>query len=110
MQGLTVYAPFIGILSLIIAWLIYNYVKKQPNGTPLMQELEDAIHTGAMAFLKRVFCSYHLYCHCIYTFGLGNCVEDRYRLCDRRLLLHGGRFFRHDGRYPRQLTDRRGRQ
>ena len=32
MQGLTVYAPFIGILSLIIAWLIYGYVKKQPNG------------------------------------------------------------------------------
>lgn len=55
MQGLTVYAPFIGILSLIIAWLIYNYVKKQPNGSPLMQELEDAIHTGAMAFLKREY-------------------------------------------------------
>jgi len=55
MQGLTVYAPFIGILSLVIAWLIYNYVKKQPNGTPLMQELEDAIHTGAMAFLKREY-------------------------------------------------------
>ncbi|MBC8178889.1 MAG: sodium-translocating pyrophosphatase [Deltaproteobacteria bacterium] len=55
MQGLTVYAPFLGILSLIIAFLIYNYVKKQPNGTPLMQELEDAIHKGAMAFLKREY-------------------------------------------------------
>ncbi|MBW1734153.1 MAG: sodium-translocating pyrophosphatase [Deltaproteobacteria bacterium] len=55
MQGLTVYAPFIGILSLIIAWLLYNYVKKQPNGTPLMQELEDAIHTGAMAFLRKEY-------------------------------------------------------
>jgi len=55
MQGLTVYASFLGILSLIIAYLIYRYVKKQPNGTPLMQELEDAIHTGAMAFLKREY-------------------------------------------------------
>jgi len=55
MQGLTVYAPFLGILSLIIAFLIYNYVKKQPNGSPLMQELEDAIHKGAMAFLKREY-------------------------------------------------------
>ncbi|MCD6305644.1 MAG: sodium-translocating pyrophosphatase [Deltaproteobacteria bacterium] len=55
MQGLTVYAPFLGILSLIIAWLIYNYVKKQPNGSPLMQELEAAIHTGAMAFLKKEY-------------------------------------------------------
>jgi len=55
MQGLTIYAPFIGILSLIVAWLIYGYVKKQPNGNPLMQELEDAIHSGAMAFLKKEY-------------------------------------------------------
>jgi len=55
MQGLTTLAPFVGIFSLIIAWLIYNYVKKQPNGNPLMAELEDAIHTGAMAFLKREY-------------------------------------------------------
>jgi len=55
MQGLTVIAPFLGILSLIIAWLIYGYVKKQPNGTPLMQELEGMIHDGAMAFLKKEY-------------------------------------------------------
>ena len=55
MQGLTVYAPYLGILSLIIAWLIYGYVKKQPNGTPLMQELERMIHEGAMAFLRREY-------------------------------------------------------
>jgi K(+)-stimulated pyrophosphate-energized sodium pump len=55
MQGLTIYAPFIGLLSLIIAWLIYGYVKKQSNGNPLMQELEEAIHSGAMAFLKREY-------------------------------------------------------
>ena len=52
MQGLTIVAPFLGILGLIIAYLIYLYVKKQPNGSPLMQELEEMIHTGAMAFLK----------------------------------------------------------
>jgi K(+)-stimulated pyrophosphate-energized sodium pump len=55
MQGLTIYAPFLGILSLIIAWLLYRYVKRQPNGTPLMQELEEAIHSGAMAFLEREY-------------------------------------------------------
>ncbi len=55
MQGLTVIAPFLGVLSLIIAWLIYGYVKKQPNGTPLMQELETMIHDGAMAFLKKEY-------------------------------------------------------
>lgn len=55
MQGLTVYAPYLGFLSLIIAWFIYGYVKKQPNGTELMQELENAIHEGAMAFLRKEY-------------------------------------------------------
>jgi len=55
MQGLTWVAPFLGILGLIIAYFIYTYVKKQPNGTPLMQELEEMIHSGAMAFLKREY-------------------------------------------------------
>jgi K(+)-stimulated pyrophosphate-energized sodium pump len=55
MQGLTIYAPYLGILGLIIAYLIYGYVKRQPNGSQLMQELEEAIHTGAMAFLKKEY-------------------------------------------------------
>ena len=55
MEGLTKLAPFLGILSLVIAFLIYGYVKKQPNGTTLMQELEAMIHEGAMAFLKKEY-------------------------------------------------------
>ncbi len=55
MQGLTVYASYLGILSLVIAFLIYRYVKKQPNGTQVMQELEEMIHSGAMAFLKKEY-------------------------------------------------------
>lgn len=55
MQGLTVYAPFIGIASLVIAFLIYGYVKKQPNGSRLMQELEQMIHEGAMTFLRKEY-------------------------------------------------------
>lgn len=55
MQGLTVYASFLGILGLIIAYFIYLYVKRQPNGSPLMQELEGMIHSGAMAFLKKEY-------------------------------------------------------
>lgn len=55
MQSWTVIAPFVGLLSLLIAWLIYSWVKKQPNGTPLMQQLESMIHEGAMAFLKKEY-------------------------------------------------------
>jgi K(+)-stimulated pyrophosphate-energized sodium pump len=55
MQGLTIYAPFIGIASLVIAFLLFGYVKKQPNGNAMMQELEGMIHAGAMAFLKKEY-------------------------------------------------------
>ena len=55
MQGLTGYAWILGVLSLVIAWAIYKYVKGQPNGTDLMQDLEGSIHEGAMAFLKKEY-------------------------------------------------------
>jgi K(+)-stimulated pyrophosphate-energized sodium pump len=55
MQGMTILAPFLGIISLIIAFLIYNYVKKQPNGSKVMQELEELIHVGAMTFLRKEY-------------------------------------------------------
>lgn len=55
MQGLTVAAPFVAIIGLLIAFMIYGYVKKQPNGNETMQKLEAMIHTGAMAFLKKEY-------------------------------------------------------
>ncbi|HDR15655.1 MAG TPA: sodium-translocating pyrophosphatase [Desulfobacteraceae bacterium] len=55
MQGMTTLAPFLGIISLIIAFLIYNYVEKQPNGSKVMQELEELIHVGAMTFLRKEY-------------------------------------------------------
>ena len=55
MLSLTPFAPFLGIFGLIVAYLIYGYVKKQPNGNPLMQELEEMIHDGAMAFLFKEY-------------------------------------------------------
>ncbi len=51
----TVYAPFLGLISLLIAYLIYSYVKRQPNGNETMQELEEMIHVGAMTFLKKEY-------------------------------------------------------
>lgn len=55
MQGLTVYAPYLGIVGLIIAYLIYRYVKSYPNGTQVMRDLEEMIHAGAMAFLRKEY-------------------------------------------------------
>ena len=52
MLGYTIYAPGLGLAGLIIAFLIFGWLKKQPNGTDRMKELEEMIHAGAMAFLK----------------------------------------------------------
>jgi K(+)-stimulated pyrophosphate-energized sodium pump len=55
MEGLTKLAPIFGIVGMIVAYLIYLYVKKQPNGSDRMKELEEMIHEGAMVFLKREY-------------------------------------------------------
>jgi Na+/H+-translocating membrane pyrophosphatase len=49
------YPPIIGVLGLIFAWIIYAYVKKQPVGTQVMEEISEAIHDGAMVFLKKEY-------------------------------------------------------
>ena len=50
-----VWAPILGVVGLIFAGMIYAYVVKQPVGTDLMRDISDAIHEGAMAFLKREY-------------------------------------------------------
>jgi len=55
MHGLTVFAPIFGILGLVIAGLIYSYIKKQPVGNGKMKEISDMIHEGAMVFLRREY-------------------------------------------------------
>lgn len=44
-----------GLLGLVAALVIYLYVRRQPAGTELMQELAEQIHVGAMAFLRREY-------------------------------------------------------
>ncbi len=55
MENLTMYAPILGVIGLLVAGVLYSYVVKQPVGTDMMRELSDAIHDGAMAFLKREY-------------------------------------------------------
>ena len=70
MQGLTGYAWILGVLSLVIAWAIYKYVKGQPNGTELMQDLEGSIHEGAMAFLKKEYSILVIFIAVVFIRGL----------------------------------------
>ncbi len=48
-------APLFGVVGLVFAGIIYMYVKKQPAGSKKMIEIADAIHDGAMVFLKREY-------------------------------------------------------
>ena len=55
METWTSAAPFIGLGGLLCSLLLYFYIKKSPAGTPEMVEISEAIHEGAMAFLKREY-------------------------------------------------------
>ena len=48
-------SPVAGLLALLFALYLTNYVTRQDAGTPRMQEIAAAIHEGAMAFLRREY-------------------------------------------------------
>ncbi len=54
-MAFTDYSWSLGLLGLVVAGFIYGYVKKQPRGTDLMIDLEQQIHDGSMAFLRREY-------------------------------------------------------
>jgi K(+)-stimulated pyrophosphate-energized sodium pump len=51
MEQMVMWAPGMGVVGLVVAYLIYAYVKQQPAGNDKMREIADAIHEGAMTFL-----------------------------------------------------------
>ncbi|HYS93758.1 MAG TPA: sodium-translocating pyrophosphatase [Candidatus Acidoferrales bacterium] len=54
-MSLPVLAPTLGVVGLLIAFVLYRYVVAQPPGSGAMIEIAEAIHTGAMAFLRREY-------------------------------------------------------
>src|SRR3990172_9381982 len=55
MQQLVSFAPIFGIAGLATAFLIYGYIKKQPDGNERMREIAGLIHDGAMVYLRRQY-------------------------------------------------------
>ena len=51
MENLVIWAPIMGIVALAFAFMLAVRVTKSPAGNEKMQEISDAIHEGAMAFL-----------------------------------------------------------
>jgi len=48
-------APTLGAAGLLMAFVLYRYVVAQPSGSGAMTEIAQAIHTGAMAFLRKEY-------------------------------------------------------
>ncbi len=55
MENYVVWAPVFGGVGLLVAGLLYGYIKRQPAGSELMIEIAEKIHEGAMVFLKREY-------------------------------------------------------
>jgi K(+)-stimulated pyrophosphate-energized sodium pump len=53
--NMTMGAPLFGIFGLMVALFTYVSITKKPVGTPLMKEIADSIHTGAMVYLTRQY-------------------------------------------------------
>ncbi len=55
MELLTTLSPVSGVLGLIVAAGLYFSVLREPPGNEKMQEIGEAIRTGAMTFLRREY-------------------------------------------------------
>ena len=47
--------PVAAVIAVIFAAYFFKYVWSKDKGTPEMQEISDAIETGAMAYLRRQY-------------------------------------------------------
>jgi K(+)-stimulated pyrophosphate-energized sodium pump len=50
-----IFAMILGVIGLGVALAIYRYVSSQSAGNDLMVEISDAIHEGAMVFLRKEY-------------------------------------------------------
>ena len=49
------YSFIIGFLGLVFALVLYFLIKRYPRGNELMIEISEAVHSGAMVFLRREY-------------------------------------------------------
>jgi K(+)-stimulated pyrophosphate-energized sodium pump len=55
MQGLTLYAPLLGAVGMVMVLFIYVHIARMPAGNEKMREISGLIHDGAMVYLKRQY-------------------------------------------------------
>ena len=55
MIDITLIPPLFGIVGLLIAWVIYGLVTRYSEGDEKVRKIGDAIHLGAMVFMRREY-------------------------------------------------------
>ena len=48
-------APLLGLVGLVVAFLLYGAVKRQPGGESRVVDIGEKIHSGAMVFMRREY-------------------------------------------------------
>ncbi|MDZ7668774.1 MAG: sodium-translocating pyrophosphatase [Gammaproteobacteria bacterium] len=51
----TLIPPLFGIVGLLVAWGVYGLVTRYPEGEANVRKIGDAIHLGAMVFMRREY-------------------------------------------------------
>ncbi|MFV2056406.1 MAG: sodium-translocating pyrophosphatase [Thiohalomonadales bacterium] len=54
-MNVAIIPPVLGVFGLLVAYAIYVMVKRQPAGEGKVVEIGEAIHLGAMVFMKREY-------------------------------------------------------
>jgi K(+)-stimulated pyrophosphate-energized sodium pump len=54
-MDLSVLPPALGVVGLVVAFIIYQLVKRYPAGEGAVAEIAHAIHDGAMVFMRREY-------------------------------------------------------
>ncbi len=73
-MGYEVLAPIVGVVALIFAFTLANYISKVDEGTDRMKEIAAYIREGAMAFLTREYKSLVIFSAILFVvlgFGIG---------------------------------------
>ena len=76
MSGNAFVPTLFGIIGLVAAWYIYHQVRKYPAGEAKVAEIAEAIHQGAMVFMRREYKMLGIFCAVLivvlwFTLGTG---------------------------------------
>ena len=90
MENYIVLAPLMGVVALLFAYLLTSRIMKNPIGNERMKEISDAIHEGAMAFLRREYRSLAIFVIVLFIFlawmiGISTAISFLVALCARYL-------------------------